>query len=558
MKHNDITKRRKGGKERMKKLIWIGVIPVILLTWSVTFAPPVNDPPFPPEIVVYPNTNNCTDAGVDLITYHYGPVPADPNGDPVTLQYHWYRDANGSGQYEEFLNLLETWLPGEMTQVGERWQVEALAVDGLGLEGQPTIRDYNVITEECLDDYDMGDIDYCYPTNVLNPAHKLTGIAWLGTSISAEDYPHTFPYGTYNSDTFDDGVIFSDPAGATGTPFVGLPWLPCHPETLRVIVHACSLYTHQPMWLNAWKDGNLDCDFDDGPNTPAYVPPEIDYLCTSEWIIQDAIVFAPGPNLDAIYTYVIMDPGVWTMGVYDLHLRFRLSYTPLGRYGYGMGGPNGYGTFDVDEYLGEVEDYDIRDGQLPVELTSFRATPGDASVTLNWTTASETNNDYFYLLRSASGGQPMQIGTIDAAQNGATGASYEFVDSRVTNGVTYKYVLVDVDINGRPETHYSMEVTATPSFTASSITPGEYALHQNYPNPFNASTTIVYDVSEPGHVSLAIFDVLGRQVKVLVDGEQSAGRYPVSLDASSLSSGIYFCRLQVNGYSDMKKMVVLK
>ena len=543
----------------MKKVIWFVVIPAVMLSLCSGFAQG-NNPPFQPDVVVYPDLSNCTETGLDLISFQFGPNPPDPNpGDPVTYNYEWYRDATGTGQYEPYLNPWETWLPGYLTVVGEQFQIVVTPFDGSGTQGESSIETYNVIVEECLDDYDMGDIDYFYPTNVLNPAHKLTGIAWLGEAIDAETLPWTFPYNPYNSDLYDDGVIFSDPYGTmTGTPFAGVPWMPCTQETLAVIVHADTAYVGQPMWVNIWKDGNLDYDFDDGPdqNGVYFDPPEDDYLCFSEWIVQDAMVSVPGPSQNVIYTYVIDDPGDTQMGVYDLHLRVRLSYTALGRYGYGLGGPNSYGNFDVDEYLGEVEDYAIEDGQLPVELTSFEAVPGNGYVTLSWTTASEVDNDHFEIMRSTGIYEPVTIGTVIGGN--PMGASYEFVDSRVTNGVTYKYVLVDVDINGMAEAHYDMEVTATPNTLPIDVTPTDYALHQNFPNPFNPTTTLVYDVVDAGYVSLMVFDVLGRQVATLVDGEQVAGRYPVTFDASDLASGIYFYRLQVNGYSDMKKMVVIK
>ncbi|MGC8898535.1 MAG: T9SS type A sorting domain-containing protein, partial [Bacteroidota bacterium] len=64
--------------------------------------------------------------------------------------------------------------------------------------------------------------------------------------------------------------------------------------------------------------------------------------------------------------------------------------------------------------------------------------------------------------------------------------------------------------------------------------PGSFALEQNYPNPFNPSTTISFDVPKQSHLRLAIYDVLGRQVKTLVDEEKNPGRYSVTFDASNL------------------------
>jgi hypothetical protein len=71
-------------------------------------------------------------------------------------------------------------------------------------------------------------------------------------------------------------------------------------------------------------------------------------------------------------------------------------------------------------------------------------------------------------------------------------------------------------------------------------------------------TSISYDIREAGHVSLTVFDVLGREIVTLVNDNQAAGSYSVEFNASTLSSGIYFYQLKVNDFSDLKKMVVLK
>ncbi|GEM_PF-1319396 len=88
--------------------------------------------------------------------------------------------------------------------------------------------------------------------------------------------------------------------------------------------------------------------------------------------------------------------------------------------------------------------------------------------------------------------------------------------------------------------------------------PERYALHQNFPNPFNPSTTIRYELPEPAAVRLAVYDILGREVSVLVAKEQAAGAYEVLFDASHLSSGIYLYRLQTSAFMQTKKLILLR
>ncbi|MCF8267844.1 MAG: choice-of-anchor A family protein [Ignavibacteriales bacterium] len=91
--------------------------------------------------------------------------------------------------------------------------------------------------------------------------------------------------------------------------------------------------------------------------------------------------------------------------------------------------------------------------------------------------------------------------------------------------------------------------------------PGEvktFSLDQNYPNPFNPTTTIRYSIAEDSRVSIRVFDLLGREVAVLVDRNQSAGVYNVNFDASQLSSGVYLYRIEAGNFSSVRKLMLLK
>ena len=88
--------------------------------------------------------------------------------------------------------------------------------------------------------------------------------------------------------------------------------------------------------------------------------------------------------------------------------------------------------------------------------------------------------------------------------------------------------------------------------------PEKYDLAQNYPNPFNPTTRIGFRISNSGFVSLKVYDVLGREVRTLVNEVRQPGIYEVRFDAGGLSSGLYFCRLQAGSYISTKKMMLLK
>ncbi len=86
----------------------------------------------------------------------------------------------------------------------------------------------------------------------------------------------------------------------------------------------------------------------------------------------------------------------------------------------------------------------------------------------------------------------------------------------------------------------------------------DFSLAQNYPNPFNPSTKISFTLPHYEKTSLIIYDVLGREISVLLNREMSAGEYEISFDGSSLPSGIYFYRLTSGNYSQIRKMLLVK
>ena len=85
-----------------------------------------------------------------------------------------------------------------------------------------------------------------------------------------------------------------------------------------------------------------------------------------------------------------------------------------------------------------------------------------------------------------------------------------------------------------------------------------YNLKQNYPNPFNSSTTIKYELPKSAEVRLSVYDILGREVSVLVNEKKDAGIHEVKFDASGLSSGVYFYRLTASSYVDTKKFLLVR
>jgi choice-of-anchor B domain-containing protein len=88
--------------------------------------------------------------------------------------------------------------------------------------------------------------------------------------------------------------------------------------------------------------------------------------------------------------------------------------------------------------------------------------------------------------------------------------------------------------------------------------PDKFELKQNYPNPFNPSTTIEYSTSKNAYVTIKVFDEIGRQVGILVDGYEYGGIHKVNYDASRLASGIYFYTMQTDGFYETKKMTLIK
>ncbi|HMQ68030.1 MAG TPA: T9SS type A sorting domain-containing protein [Ignavibacteria bacterium] len=192
----------------------------------------------------------------------------------------------------------------------------------------------------------------------------------------------------------------------------------------------------------------------------------------------------------------------------------------------------------------------------PVEMASFVSTVVKNNVELNWSTATETNNQMFEIERAVANSTSTEwtkVGTVPG--NGTTTEirNFNFTDRRVSTG-HYIYRLKQIDFNGTVNYHdLSDEVIVG--------VPTAYALSQNYPNPFNPTTKIDYELPYDGKVSILLYDISGREVATLVNEVKTAGYYTIQFSASggvvNLSSGMYFYRIIASG-SEVKDFVATK
>ncbi len=207
---------------------------------------------------------------------------------------------------------------------------------------------------------------------------------------------------------------------------------------------------------------------------------------------------------------------------------------------------------------------------VPVELVSFNAIGENETVNLYWRTASEINNSGFVVQRSAVADHQneastpgwKEIGFVEG--NGTTIEEnyYSFSDRNLVPGV-YSYRLLQMDLDGTTTRSGVVEVEVNTRIT-------EYSLKQNYPNPFNPATSIQYSVGSRQHITLKVYNVLGKEVATLVNEEKTPGTYSVEFNGQSdngqdLSSGVYIYKLTaVSGgshpesYTVVKKMLLIK
>jgi len=219
--------------------------------------------------------------------------------------------------------------------------------------------------------------------------------------------------------------------------------------------------------------------------------------------------------------------------------------------------------------------------------------------TLDWSAAGWPNGE-IWMTKSTNGGYSWSEGinitnthTPDAAAGDCASELTPCMSPDITNGYAHVFYILDRDagavvqnegtwtlneavyqrvpVNEIPESPrflpYPMHCDSTgmPTDTIVSVEelegrllPVKFSLEQNYPNPFNPETSISYSLNSAGYASLKVYNINGEEVATVFAGQKNAGKYSVNFDGSQLSSGVYFYTLRLNGYSESKKMVLMK
>ena len=212
---------------------------------------------------------------------------------------------------------------------------------------------------------------------------------------------------------------------------------------------------------------------------------------------------------------------------------------------------DGTATIFVMSTNNGIGSYTTSQAPLPVELAGFEADRSGENVVLRWQTLSETNNAGFDIERSIDGNAFAKVGFESGQGTTTETTSYQFVDARLPYGVSeVSYRLRQVDVDGDQTLSDARRVTLTPT---------EVSLIGSVPNPVASNQAeIRYELPEAMNVRLSVYDLLGRQIATLVDGEQIAKQHRVAFDASTLASGTYLIRLETDRGATTSKMTIAR
>lgn len=190
------------------------------------------------------------------------------------------------------------------------------------------------------------------------------------------------------------------------------------------------------------------------------------------------------------------------------------------------------------------------DTPLPISLSSFTATEKTGVVELRWETSSETDNAAFHLYRNEE-----LIARIDGAGTISKTQNYSYTDTTVVPGVSYTYLLADVDYVHN-ETRYDNKAVTIE--LTNDVLEADFVIGAAYPNPFNPRVAISYQLTANSKVSATIYNAQGILVDQLYNNIATAGEHELTWDASNMPSGVYIIQVQAGNTVEAQKVVLMK
>ena len=186
----------------------------------------------------------------------------------------------------------------------------------------------------------------------------------------------------------------------------------------------------------------------------------------------------------------------------------------------------------------------------PLDLKAF--TYND-EIKLTWKDNSDNENGFIIERKRGDSSSTNDFAIIDTVSANDT----LFIDNSIKDSVDYTYRIFA--FNNDTTSSFSNYVTANVIVSVSNFTNiKQYILFQNYPNPFNPSTNIRYQIPKAGLVTISIYNIIGQKIKTLLKKFQGKGSYSIIFNASNLTSGIYFYKINVNQFTDVKKLILIK
>ncbi len=187
--------------------------------------------------------------------------------------------------------------------------------------------------------------------------------------------------------------------------------------------------------------------------------------------------------------------------------------------------------------------------------------PGWPEYAMNWTWSPDTLHLTVYQMQQQvqSASWPVYRMPLPIRiYAGTRDTTFTAADTALTQRFSFAFPEMPDSVAIDPDGWVLKQIVVPPASVAEGSVPSTFRLEQNYPNPFNPKTEIRYQVSGVSHVRLMVYDILGREVAVLVNELQRPGSYAVKFDGSSLASGVYICRLTAGSFVGSRRMVLIR